>query len=197
MCVREFTELSIPHSDDYLSSFEIHQWLESLLTLIQHLTRNECEFAKVVMEHACNGFLCMNVSVWTFYKGFFFFFHFNLCVHHYFSQHQRHTIDSLVKTLYIFSQSLLFGLRWLSPSVWTHLMVFAVGICTASVMESGSRVCLRILFSVMPVVLNYQIDCLSSLFAWILISPNSVLTPSGECVGDGERKSACVCYDAQ
>lgn len=60
-------------------------------------------------------------------------------------------------------------------------------------MESGSHVCLGILVSDRPVVLNYQSDCLSTLFAWILISPNSVLNPSGECVGDGERKCACVC----
>lgn len=75
-------------------------------------------------------------------------------------------------------------------------MVSVVGMCTASVMESGSHVCLRILVSDRPMVLNYQSDCLSTLFAWILISPNSVLTPSGECVGDGERKCAgavCVC----
>ena len=50
-----------------------------------------------------------------------------------------------------------------------------------------------ILASDRPVVLNYQSDCLSTLFAWILISPNSVLTPSGECVGDGKRKCVCVC----
>lgn len=50
-----------------------------------------------------------------------------------------------------------------------------------------------ILASDRPVLLNYQSDCLSTLFAWILISPNSVLTPSGECVGDGERKCVCVC----
>lgn len=62
--------------------------------------------------------------------------------------------------------------------------------------ESGSHVCLAVLFSDTSVVLNYQSDCLSTLFAWILISPNSVLTPSGECVGDGERKCACVCCDA-
>lgn len=79
------------------------------------------------------------------------------------------------------------------PSVWTHLMVFVVGMRTAAVMESGSHVCLDILVSDRPVVLNYQSDCLSTVFAWILISPNSVLTPSGECVGDGERKCVCVC----
>lgn len=74
-------------------------------------------------------------------------------------------------------------------------MVFVVGMRTPPVMESGSHVCLCIRFSDRPVVLNYQSDCLSTLFAWILISPNSVLTPSGECVGDGERKCArlCVC----
>lgn len=72
-------------------------------------------------------------------------------------------------------------------------MVFVVGMHMAPVMESGSHVCLCILFSDRPVVLNYQSDCLSTLFAWILISPNSVLTPSGECVGDGERKCACLC----
>lgn len=76
-------------------------------------------------------------------------------------------------------------------------MVFAVGMYAAEVMESGLLVCPGILFSDMPVVHNYQSDCLSTLFAWILISPNSVLTPSGECVGDGERKCACVCCDAQ
>lgn len=59
-------------------------------------------------------------------------------------------------------------------------------------MESGSHVCLGILFSDRSAVLNYQSDCLSTLFARILISPNSVLTPSRECVGDGERKWACV-----
>lgn len=72
-------------------------------------------------------------------------------------------------------------------------MVFVVGMHKASVMESGSHVCLGILFSDRLVVLNYQSDCLSTLFAWILISLNSVLTPSGECVGDGKRKCAYVC----
>ncbi len=71
-------------------------------------------------------------------------------------------------------------------------MVFVSGMRTAPVMETGSHVCLGILFSDRSVLLNYQSDCLSTLFAWILISPNSVLTPSGECVGDGERKCACV-----
>ena len=78
------------------------------------------------------------------------------------------------------------------PFVWTHLIVFVVGMRMATVMESGSHVCLDILVSDRPVVLNYQSDCLSTVFAWILISPNSVLTPSGECVGDGERKCVCV-----
>lgn len=72
-------------------------------------------------------------------------------------------------------------------------MVFVVGMRKASVMESGSHVCLGILFSDRSMVLNYQSDCLSTLFAWILISPNSVLTPSRECVGDGKRKCAYVC----
>lgn len=78
-------------------------------------------------------------------------------------------------------------------------MVFVMGMHTAIVMESGSHVCLGMLFSDRPMLLNYQSDCLSTLFAWILISPNSVLTPRGECVGDCERKCACVCVccDAQ
>lgn len=71
-------------------------------------------------------------------------------------------------------------------------MVLVVGMRTAPIMESGSHVCLGIVFSDRPMVLNYQSDCLSTLFAWILISPNSVLTPSGECVGDVERKTVCV-----
>lgn len=78
-------------------------------------------------------------------------------------------------------------------SVWTHLMVFVVGMQAALIMESESHVCPSVLGSDRPVVLNYQSDCLSTLFAWILISPKSVLTPSGECVGDGERKCAGEC----
>lgn len=78
-----------------------------------------------------------------------------------------------------------------------RLMIFGVGTYNASVMESASHVCLGVLSSDWPLALNYQTDCLSSLFARILISPNSVLTPSGECVGDAKRKSAeCVCVCA-
>lgn len=78
-------------------------------------------------------------------------------------------------------------------------MVFVSGMCKAFIIESALHVCLYMLFSDRPIFLNYQSDCLSTLFAWILISPNSVLTPSGECVGEGERKCACecVCCDAQ
>lgn len=70
--------------------------------------------------------------------------------------------------------------------------------CGRRLMEPGSHACRGILFPDRLMVLNYQSDCLSTLFAWILISPNSVLTPRGECVGDVERKCACVCVcDAQ
>ena len=72
-------------------------------------------------------------------------------------------------------------------------MVLVVGMCMGPIMDCGSHVCLGILFSDRTALLNYQSSCLSTLFAWILISLNSVLTPSGECVGDVERKCVCVC----
>lgn len=114
----------------------------------------------------------------------------------------RDTKETLwVKTQQIWSQlkePVLAFWVLVTLTVWTHLMAFVVGMCTASAVESGSHACLGIVSSDRPTVLNYQSDCLSTLFAWILISPNSVLTPSGECVGDGERKCAfvCVCCDA-
>lgn len=74
-----------------------------------------------------------------------------------------------------------------------RLMIFGVGTYNASVMESASHVCLGVLSSDWPLALNYQTDCLSSLFARILISPNSVLTPSGECVGRCEEEVSGMC----
>lgn len=57
-------------------------------------------------------------------------------------------------------------------------------------MGPGSHACRGILFPDWLMPLNYQSGCLSTVFAWILIGPRSVLTRRGECVGDGQRK--CV-----